>query len=147
MLDSLLFFVASFFVFLLLSHMVFWVRCGAWLYQFLIFAFLSTFTWVKQNNTYQLNVLKIRSLFHKIYMYTEKHLKRQISNSHFGSLVFFSSKKQISWVCYITQMALWWNLITHSSTFSDLYQRFLRIIWKVSRQICYVKKVKVWKLI
>ena len=31
-------------IFLSLSHMVSWVRCGAWLYQFLIFAFLLTLT-------------------------------------------------------------------------------------------------------
>ena len=33
-----------FLVFLSLSHMVSWVRCGTWLYWFLIFAFFLTFT-------------------------------------------------------------------------------------------------------
>ena len=33
-----------FLVFLSLSHVVSWVRCGTWLYRFLIFAFFLTFT-------------------------------------------------------------------------------------------------------
>ena len=42
-LTSLLLFV-MFIVVLLLSHVVFWVRCGTWFYRFLIFAIFLTFT-------------------------------------------------------------------------------------------------------
>ena len=36
------FLLVMFIVFLLLSHVVSWVRCGSWLYRFLIFAVFLT---------------------------------------------------------------------------------------------------------
>ena len=42
--------LVMFIVFLLLSHVVSWVRCGTWLYRFLIFAIFLTFSMEFVNN-------------------------------------------------------------------------------------------------
>ena len=49
------FLLMMFIVFVLLSHVVSWVRCGTWLYRFLIFdIFLSYMTVMKQRKSIQL---------------------------------------------------------------------------------------------
>ena len=115
-----------FLVFLSLFHMVSWVRCVAWLYRFLIFAFFLTFNRVPLNSNRKRQFWV--GQYHKMNIYSSNNGQRP-PGSILSETWYASSQSQLWW-----QFLGPWNpfFITSLYLFIFVSMPHKRLIWQNS---------------